>query len=870
MRKFFLAVAALVMLATSCTKDEAALVGNESLVSFSVSSPELQTRAYGDGTEAKVLYYAFYDEEGTLLNAISAIGEENAEIQSVELVGGKATINVPLVDGRIYSAIFWAQNANAPYTVDWTDKEISYKENVNLTANNEAYDAFYNYTINIDPARKTHKIELRRPFAQLNIATKDLAAAKAAGVVVKSTKVKVDAYKTLTFDTEVDATTGEVVPVAKVSNKETFTYDWAPVIKDVKVMTDYDLISMNYVLVNARELVNVTLRMSEDDKVAASADDATDLVRTYSTVPVQRNYKTFIVGNLLTTNNEFNVETKPEWEKDPENDKVYYVWDGSEVKEPKVNAENNNIYEIEYASELAWLAAAVNGTLTRSAIAADDFAGKTFKLIKDVDLGGKEWTPIGSSSNPFKGTFDGRGNDGKVKTVKNLVITGNNSNVGLFGDTRDGEIKNLVVENAKVSGRLNVGVVAGTPYTSKYTNITVKGHVEVNGMAYVGGVGGKNAYANWTNITVNVDETSYVKANSVENGTAYRTYVGGVVGFNGEGGHTFSNIKSNINVEGSTCDVGGLFGIAHYGNQFVNCECYGNVKITAAEEAEEAQEIGGIAGVWNNGGADVVFTNCKFTGTLQANIEGVDFYYGGLVGAPYSATGAGKLIIDGIEYSVAGVNHKQLNEILAETGELVFANDMECKANGKDVVSNAYGKTGLNQVKGGVIDGQGHTLTVKGAGGTWDSAINTTGGTIKNLTIDSGFRGIFVNHNSDYSDKVILENVTIDGPVYTISCDQGTNNGLEATNCTFNGWTSYAATIGAVKFNGCSFGSGQGYAFCRPYAATEFVNCDFAAGYEIDARAAITFENCTLDGVALTADNLATLVTGNTANATVK
>ena len=131
-------------------------------------------------------------------------------------------------------------------------------------------------------------------------------------------------------------------------------------------------------------------------------------------------------------------------------------------------------------------------------------------------------------------------------------------------------------------------------------------------------------------------------------------------------------------------------------------------------------------------------------------------------------------------------------------------------------------------------------------------------------------RGIFVSHNSTYSDKVILENVTIDGTIYTLSCDQGTNKGLEAYNSTFNGWTSYAATIGAVKFDGCSFGEGQGYAFCRPYAATEFVNCDFAAGYEIDARAAVTFENCTLNGEALTSANLSTLVTGNIANATIK
>ena len=142
----------------------------------------------------------------------------------------------------------------------------------------------------------------------------------------------------------------------------------------------------------------------------------------------------------------------------------------------------------------------------------------------------------------------------------------------------------------------------------------------MNGFAYVGGVAGRNAYANWNDITVNVEEGSYVKANSVENGEAYRTYVGGVCGFNGEGGHSFTNIKSNIDVYGSTIDVGGLFGIAHYGNQFVNCSSSGHVEITNASEAAEAEEMGGIAGVWHNGGADVIFTNCSFTGTLKANI----------------------------------------------------------------------------------------------------------------------------------------------------------------------------------------------------------------------------------------------------------
>ena len=163
-------------------------------------------------------------------------------------------------------------------------------------------------------------------------------------------------------------------------------------------------------------------------------------------------------------------------------------------------------------------------------------------------------------------------------------------------------------------------------------------------------------------------------------------------------------------------------------------------------------------------------------------------------------------------------------------------------------MSNAYGVTGINVKYGQSIDGDGHTLNIKGAGGTWDSGINTTGGLIKNITVTGSYRGIFINHTSDYSEKVILENVTIggNGTVYTISCDQGLYQGIEATNCTFNGWTSFAKTAGEAKFVNCSFGEGSGYKYCRPYSNTEFVNCTFCSGYEVDkTRATVTFTGCT-------------------------
>ena len=223
--------------------------------------------------------------------------------------------------------------------------------------------------------------------------------------------------------------------------------------------------------------------------------------------------------------------------------------------------------------------------------------------------------------------------------------------------------------------------------------------------------------------------------------------------------------------------------------------------------------------------------------------------------------------IDGaeVENTTPEENTVNINNTLAEGGMVLFEEDITAT----DSASNSYGSTGINQINGGIINGNGNTLSVPEANGTWDSAINTTGGIIKNLTIDAGFRGIFVNHNSTNCSKVYLDNVIIDGPVYTISCDQGTNNGLEAKNSTFKGWTSYAKTIGDVLFTNCKFGEGAGYAFCRPYAPTTFVNCDFEAGYTLDSRVAVKFVNCRFDGVQITNENVGTLVT-NVNNVTIE
>lgn len=96
-----------------------------------------------------------------------------------------------------------------------------------------------------------------------------------------------------------------------------------------------------------------------------------------------------------------------------------------------------------------------------------DYSGKTVKLLEDIDLQNKEWTPIGQSGSSFKGTFDGNN-----KTICNLnVTTTGDVATGFFGSNIC-TIKNLTINGAYVSGNHWAGVIAG--HCSNIVNCHVK------------------------------------------------------------------------------------------------------------------------------------------------------------------------------------------------------------------------------------------------------------------------------------------------------------------------------------------------------------------------------------------------------------
>lgn len=185
-------------------------------------------------------------------------------------------------------------------------------------------------------------------------------------------------------------------------------------------------------------------------------------------------------------------------------------------------------------------------------------------------------------------------------------------------------------------------------------------------------------------------------------------------------------------------------------------------------------------------------------------------------------------------------------------------------------------------LNGNALNGREHKLVFENqANDTTNFGIETTGGVISDVTITGnsyefdgknyGFRAVYA---SNANEDIILNNVNIDATYCININDSGFDKGLYVTGSTLNGWTSYGSAEKAV-FTNCTLGKGStGYANLRPYATTILTDCEFAEGFTITRNSGatgnaftITLTNCTVNGVAVTADNFAQLLCGDPADA---
>ena len=233
--------------------------------------------------------------------------------------------------------------------------------------------------------------------------------------------------------------------------------------------------------------------------------------------------------------------------------------------------ESNGSYTVTSADGLMNIAELVNGGKTDINITLDT----------DIDLTGKNWTPIGTSfSNKYTGTFDGGGH-----TIKGLTVTTNDQFVGLFGSIGNaGTVKNVMMEGVQITKNHSSGFAGGVAGYSDGTieNCSVSG--SVSGTVYVGGVVG----AQWEGSITGCSSSATVKG---------MVHVGGVVGqTNGGATLTACYATGNVTLEidpRKNIAGGSLVGF-NGGNGVRACYATGNVTSTGSSTGNV--HIGGFFG----------------------------------------------------------------------------------------------------------------------------------------------------------------------------------------------------------------------------------------------------------------------------------
>ena len=295
----FLAVAGL-MATTACSRDEMESAGmnGDGVVTFSARLPEqLQTRSMGDGQTARKLTYAVYaaGEQTPLLTS------ESEGAPAVEFTDLKAQLTLRLTTGKSYDVLFWAdaygqKDESNPYKVDYQAQTVTV-DYAAAESNDESRDAFFGSVTGMKvTGAMSQDVTLVRPFAQVNVGTDDLEEAVAGGLQSAALATSMSATNvpttlnllngTTTGSTSVDFASHAVPTESLVVSGRTYTY-----------------LAMNYLLMGAdKTTTNIAF---------AFTDGATTGNLTFSNVPVQRNYRTNIIGSVLTGDVDFDIDIDP-------------------------------------------------------------------------------------------------------------------------------------------------------------------------------------------------------------------------------------------------------------------------------------------------------------------------------------------------------------------------------------------------------------------------------------------------------------------------------------------------------------------------------------------------------------------------------
>ena len=420
-------IAAAALLVTSCNDEvnNGLKTGDEGTVTFTAQLPsEMGTRAFADGLTAKHLQYAVY--EAGQSTPLKVFGDETTVVGEAEMVNLKKSVTLKLTSGKSYDVIFWADaTTDSPYTFNPASREVSVDYS-KVNNNSDNCDAFFKKETITVSGNQSVDVKLTRPFAQVNIGTDDFDAAKASGLEVTQTEVVAKAFATLNL------ATGEVADEAD----RTFTMKAIPTASDGEfpVAGGYKYLSMDYLLVGAdKATVDVAFNYGGPQS------------RTFTNVPVQRNYRTNIYGSLLTNTTDFNVVIEPAFSGEFAHEVVstdeqlaaaatipnqrIQLTDGVKVTLPTTIADgvefiggNNTMIKVPNG----YILKANNTTFKDVTLARDDSNGKTEEKgilvinADDVVLDNVKFTIVNQKVGAYGCVYVNRG---KTVTVKNTKFS---------------------------------------------------------------------------------------------------------------------------------------------------------------------------------------------------------------------------------------------------------------------------------------------------------------------------------------------------------------------------------------------------------------------------------------------------------------
>lgn len=311
MRKFFIMLVACSCLVAACQKDVQTPVDeNLQEVTFDVTIPEVvytKATTLGAGERVTQLYYAVYmgtsNEEGYAIERVEPV---DAPTQPLTLTDKKASLTLKLVKNCKYDIVFWAQTPDAPYRFDKDKATLTVTDAYSgalALANDENRDAFYAMVDDYVVTSDFKSVPMFRPFAQINFCSNDFERVTELNLPMTST-IEVTKAEVPSVMNLLTGATESPVPI-RFTHSDVPAYSGETVDITIDgVSTSCSNLSMNYVLAG-KSSANITNLIAtfnyNDDKVVVNVPN----------VPYQGNWRTNILVSLLSNLAVFDIELKP-------------------------------------------------------------------------------------------------------------------------------------------------------------------------------------------------------------------------------------------------------------------------------------------------------------------------------------------------------------------------------------------------------------------------------------------------------------------------------------------------------------------------------------------------------------------------------